>query len=120
VVIHVVKVEMVRKLAWNVRQWLNGLGQGRTVFYGFILLGVNDRESGNIHYDPDLGHRLLVVCNRTEWNEEIILKMFNVKFTIFTTDHIKGVADLRNGVVLDFSEELGIEQRVKDGLVPRH
>ena len=52
-VIHVVKVEMVRKLAWNVRQWLNGLGQGRTVFYGFILLGVNDRESGNIHYDPD-------------------------------------------------------------------
>ena len=104
------EIDFVKKLAWNVRKYLTSIDrQNTTIFYGFIATEVDD---GHVPYDDDKGIQLLVVCNRTDWSEEIRLKMYGVKFVVFTTDRIKSIHDLKRSVVLDFSFELEFEKRM--------
>jgi len=103
-------VEFIRKLSWNVLQYLKSIDRDKTThFYGLILLGLDDPEDNEYHYDEGEGVKLMVVCNRFNWKEELRLKMFNVNFLIFSTDLLDSIHYLKKGVVLDFSFELGKE-----------
>ena len=111
-------VEFIRKLSWNVLQYLKTIDRDNTThFYGLILMGLDDPSDDEYPYNEDEGIKIMVVCNRYNWKEEIRLKMFNVRFLIFTTDLLDSIHYLRKGVVLDFSFELGKEDA---RFLPRH